>query len=243
VGRKWENIKRSKGKLDQARGATFSRITKDIMKAAKEGGADPEANFRLKLALQRAREANMPWENVERAIARATGQVEGVRYEELVYEGYGPGGVAIMMNIVTDNRNRTAGDVRHLFTKYGGNLGETGCVSWMFTKKGIVEIERASTQVTEDDLLMLVLDAGAEDLKTTEETFEITTDPDTLDDVLRALERAGIHASRAETAMIPNNTVDVTEENAEKLTKLLDALEEHDDIQNVYTNASFGDDA
>jgi YebC/PmpR family DNA-binding regulatory protein len=241
VGRKWENIKRSKGKLDQERGAVFSRIAKDLMKAAKEGGPDPEANFRLKTAIETARESNMPSDNIQRAIRRGAGLEEGTRYEEFVYEGYGPGGVAIMMNIMTDNRNRTAGDVRFIFTKNGGAMGETGCVGWMFTKKGIIEIDREQTDVTEDDLMMVVLDAGADDIKTEETHFEVTTAPESLEAVLRALHAAKIPVVRGETAMIPNTTVEVTEENAEKLGRMLDLLEANDDVQNVYSNAQFPD--
>lgn len=241
MGRKWENIKRSKGKLDQERGAVFSRIAKDLMKAAKEGGPDPEANFRLKTAIEAARESNMPSDNINRAIRRGAGLEEGTRYEEFVYEGYGPGGVAIMMNIMTDNRNRTAGDVRFIFTKNGGAMGETGCVGWMFTKKGIVEIDREQTDITEDDLMMVVLDAGADDIKTAETHFEVTTAPETLEAVLRALHAAKIPVVRGETAMIPNTTVEVTEENAEKLGRMLDLLEANDDVQNVYSNAQFPD--
>ena len=239
MGRKWENIKRSKGKLDQERGAVFSRIAKDIMKAAKEGGPDPEANFRLKTAIESARQSNMPADNITRAIRRGAGLEEGTRYEEFVYEGYGPGGVAIMMNIMTDNRNRTAGDVRFIFTKNGGAMGETGCVGWMFTKKGIVEIDREETKITEDDLMMVVLDAGADDIKTTEYHFEVTTAPESLEAVLRALHAAKIPVVRGETAMIPNTTVEVSGDNAEKLGRMLDLLEENDDVQNVYSNAQF----
>jgi YebC/PmpR family DNA-binding regulatory protein len=241
VGRKWENIKRSKGKLDQERGAVFSRIAKDLMKAAKEGGPDPEANFRLKTAIETARESNMPSDNIQRAIRRGAGLEDGARYEEFVYEGYGPGGVAIMMNIMTDNRNRTAGDVRFIFTKNGGAMGETGCVGWMFTKKGIVEIDREQTNITEDDLMMVVLDAGADDIKTADTHFEVTTAPESLEAVLRALHAAKIPVVRGETAMIPNTTVEVTEENAEKLGRMLDLLEANDDVQNVYSNAQFPD--
>jgi len=241
VGRKWENIKRSKGKLDQERGAIFSRIAKDLMKAAKEGGPDPEANFRLKTAIEAAREANMPADNIHRAIRRGAGLEEGARYEEFTYEGYGPGGVAIMMNIMTDNRNRTAGDVRHIFTKHGGAMGETGCVGWMFTKKGIVEIDREQTDITEDDLMMIVLDAGADDIQTSDSLFEVTTAPESLEAVLRALHAAKVPVVSGETAMFPNTTVEVTGEHADKLGRMLDLLEENDDVQNVYSNARFPD--
>lgn len=241
LGRKWENIKRGKAKLDAARGATFSRVTKDIMKAAKDGGPDPEANWRLKAAILAAREVNMPSDNIQRAIQRAAAQGEGSRLEEFAYEGYGPGGVAVMMNVVTDNRNRTAADVRHAFTKHGGSLGETGCVGWMFTKKGLVTIDRSQTGLPEDDLMLMALEAGAEDLQTTDETFEITTAPEDLDRVVRALMAARIPIALGETALVPNNTVEVAGETADKLVRLLEYLEEHDDIQNVYSNADIAE--
>lgn len=241
MGRKWENIKRSKGKLDQVRGATFSRVAKDLMKAAKEGGADPEANIRLKTAIEKARAVNFPTDKIQGAVQRGAGLIDGIRYEEFAYEGYGPGGVAVMMHISTDNRNRTAADVRHIFTKNGGSMGETGCVGWMFTKQGIVEVDRTRTAIGEDDLMMLVLEAGADDLKVDEESFEITTAPEALDSVLRALAAAKIPVERGETAMIPTNTVEISGDNAEKLFKMLDLLEEHDDVQNVYTNADIAD--
>lgn len=241
LGRKWENIKRGKGKLDQERGATFSRVAKDIMKAAKEGGADPENNIRLKTAVLKAREVNMPNDNIQRAILKGAGLLEGARYEDLTYEGYGPGGVAVMLQIVTDNRNRTAADVRSAFTKNGGAMGETGCVGWMFAKKGVVEVDRAATKVTEDQLMEIVLEAGADDLVTHEDIFEIITAPEALDDVLRALEKAKVPVSRGESTMVAANTVEIAGENAEKLIKLLDVLESNDDIQNVYTNADIAD--
>lgn len=241
MGRKWENIKRSKAKLDQQRGATFSRITKDIMKAAREGGPDPESNFLLKAALAAARKANMPNENIQRAIARGAGLDSAERLEEIVYEGYGPGGVAIMMNIVTDNRNRTAGEVRHIFSKHGGSLGETGCVGWMFRKRGVIEIDRSETQIGEDDLMMIALDAGADDLVTTEEAYEIYTPPESLNQVLKELEAAGVPVEKGEIAMVPTTTVNVTGEAADQLLRLLELLEDHDDVQNVYTTAEISE--
>jgi YebC/PmpR family DNA-binding regulatory protein len=243
LGRKWQNIKYSKGKTDQERGALFSRVTKDVMKAAKEGGPDPESNIRLKTAIIAARKANMPNDNIQRAIQRGSGQVDGVRYDEITYEGYGPGGVAVMLHIVTDNRNRTAADVRHAFSKSGGSLGETGCVGWMFAKKGLIEIDRSQTQVTEDELMMLALEAGADDLQASDETFELTSAPETLDAVLRALESAGIPVERGETAMVPTNMTAVGEEHVEKLLRMLETLEEHDDVQSVYSNAELPDEA
>lgn len=241
MGRKWENIKRGKARLDAAKGATFSRLAKDIMKAAKEGGPDPGANIRLKTAVQSARESNMPTLNIERAIAKGAGLVEGVRYEHTVYEGYGPGGVAVTLNIVTDNRNRTAADMRHIFSKHGGNLGETGCVSWMFNKVGKIEIDRSRAGIGEDDLMMLVLEAGAEDLQATPEQFEITTAPEHLDAVLVALEQAKVPVERGELTMVPTTTALVQGEVAEKLLKMLDLLEEHEDVETVYTNAEVAD--
>lgn len=236
MGRKWQNIKYSKGKADQERGAIFSACSKDIMKAVKEGGPDPEANFRLKVAIQRARQENMPNENIQRSIDRAMGAGEG-RLEEVVYEGYGPGGVAVMLNIVTDNRNRTAADVRHAFTKNGGALGETGCVGWMFARRGQVIIDRSQTKATEDDVMMVALEAGADDVITDEESFEILTAPEALNDVLKALEAAKIPVESGETAMIPSTHTALQGENVEKMLKLLDVLESHDDIQSVYHNA------
>jgi YebC/PmpR family DNA-binding regulatory protein len=236
VGRKWQNIKYSKGKADHERGAVFSACSKDIMKAAKDGGPDPEANFRLKVAIQRARTENMPNENIQRSIDRAMGAGEG-RLEEVVYEGYGPGGVAVMLNIVTDNRNRTAADVRHAFTKGGGALGETGCVGWMFARRGQVIIDRSQTKATEDDVMMVALDAGADDVIADAETFEILTAPEALNEVLKALEAAKIPVESGETAMIPSTYTAIEGENAEKLMRMLEVLESHDDIQSVYHNA------
>jgi len=241
MGRKWENIKRGKGKLDQARGATFSRVAKLILKAAKEGGPDPEANIRLKTAISAARAFNMPSDNIQRAILKGSGQLEGARYEEFAYEGYGPGGVAVLIQVMTDNRNRTAADVRHAFTKSGGSLGENGCVGWMFQKKGLVSVDRTATKTSEDAMLMLVLEAGAEDLHVSESHFEITTTPENLDPVLRALEAAAIPVEQGESSMIAATTVEVAGDQADKLIRLLETLEEHDDIQSVYSNAEILD--
>lgn len=233
---KWAQIKRTKAKVDAERGKIFSRLAKDIMSAARQGGGNPDGNLRLKIAIQKAKEANMPMENITRAIAKATGQLEGARFEEIIYEGYGPGGVAIMMEIATDNRNRTAADVRQYFNKYGGNLGETGSVGWMFDKKGVIRIDRAATRATEDDVLAAVLEAGAEDVRTDAETFEVLCAPEDLEAVLGALETAGIPVDAADTQLLPKTTVEVTGEAAQKLFKLLEALEELDDVQNVYAN-------
>lgn len=238
---KWANIKHKKEKTDKEKGKAFTRVTREIMVAAREGGPDPNANFRLRMAIDKAREVNMPNENIQRAIKRGTGEIEGADYEEITYEGYGPGGVAILLNILTDNRNRTAGDIRYLFSKHGGNLGESGCVSWMFEQKGLILVERSGTNLSEDDLMMVALDAGAEDLEASEEGFEITTAPEDLDHVKKALEEHGVRVESAETTMIPKTTVAVSGKEAAQLAKLIDALDEHDDVQNVYTNSDMNE--
>lgn len=238
---KWAQIKRSKAKIDAQRGKLFSRLSKDIMSAVRQAGPNPDGNLRLKIAIQNAKDANMPAENIQRAILKASGQLEGARMEEAIYEGYGPGGVAIMMEIATDNRNRTAADVRAYFNKLGGNLGETGSVGWMFDKKGVVAIDRSQTRVTEDDLLAAVLEAGAEDIRTSDDRFEVICAPEDLEAVLKALEAAGIPVDEAGTQMLPQTTVTVAGETAQRLVRLLEALEDLDDVQNVYSNADFPD--
>ncbi|BDG60812.1 YebC/PmpR family DNA-binding transcriptional regulator [Caldinitratiruptor microaerophilus] len=233
---KWAQIKRTKAKNDAERGRLFSRLAKDILSAARAGGGNPDANLRLKVAIEKAREANMPVENIERLIARATGQAGGSAYEEVVYEGYGPGGVAILMEILTDNRNRTAADIRSIFNKHGGSLGESGSVAWMFARKGVIRVNRAENDITEDDLLAVVLDAGAEDLRAEDDAFEITTAPDDLDGVLRALERAGVKVEEGKVQRVPVTTVEVSGETARRLLRLLEVLDQNDDVQNVYAN-------
>lgn len=232
---KWANIKHKKGKIDAIRGKITTKIGREITVAARIGGGDPTGNMRLKLALQKAKENNIPKENIQRAIQKGIGALDGSNYDELTYEGYGPGGVAIIVDIMTDNRNRTAADMRHLFTKYGGNLGESGCVSWMFKKKGLFVIEK-ETGIDEEELMMIVLDAGAEDMKTQEEEFEVTVEPEGFDKVQAALEQNNIKTSVAEITMVPDTTVELSGENAEKLLKLVEMLEEHDDVQEVYGN-------
>ncbi|MFZ5596477.1 MAG: YebC/PmpR family DNA-binding transcriptional regulator [Bacillota bacterium] len=232
---KWATIKRKKAKVDAARGKIFTQLSKEIILAAKQGGGDPEKNLRLKNAVVKAKEANIPNENIQRAIMKGTGELGGGKYEEVVYEGYGPGGVAVMIEAMTNNRNRTAGEIRHLFSKNGGNLGETGCVSWMFEKKGLIVVEKESG-IDEDDLLMAALDAGADDVRSEEDVFEITTDPDSYESVRDSLEARGIVLSEAQISMIPKNTVKVEEAQAEQVFRLLDALEELDDVNDVYSN-------
>lgn len=233
---KWAQIKRTKAKEDLERGRLFSRLAKDIMTAARQGGGNPEGNLRLKIAIERAREANMPNENIQRAILKGTGQLPGAKYEEIIYEGYGPGGAAIMMEILTDNRNRTAADIRSIFNKCGGNLGESGSVSWLFQKKGIIRIDRSRCRLGEDDLLAIVLDAGAEDLRTEEEAFEVQTAPEDLDRVLQALQAHQVEVEEGKVQLVPTTTVELRGENAQKMLKLMDLLEENDDVQNVYSN-------
>lgn len=231
---KWANIKHKKQKEDKLRGKLFGKLTREIIVAAKEGGGDINANFRLRTAVERARVANMPMDNIERAIKRGTGELDGANYEEFTYEGYGPAGVAILMNIATDNRNRTAGEIRHILDKHGGNLGESGCVSWMFSQKG--ELAVAKEGVDEDELMLAAVEAGAEDVETDDEEFLVYTAPGDLQKVKEALAEAGYVVSRAEVTMIPSNYVELNKEEAERVLKLMDVLEEHDDVQAVYAN-------
>jgi YebC/PmpR family DNA-binding regulatory protein len=233
------NIKHKKGKADALKGQVFTKLGRELIVAVKMGGGpNPDANFRLKIAVQKAKAANMPNDNIQRAIQKAAGEQDANNYEELVYEGYGPGGVAIMISILTDNRNRTAGDIRHIFAKNGGNMGETGCVGWMFKQKGVLTIEKETLSLSEDDLLLLALDKGAEDVKTDDEdVIEIFTDPADFQSAKEGLEEEGIEFSSAEVSMIPDTTVEVTDpEQARLLVRLMDYLDEHDDVQNTYTN-------
>lgn len=239
---KWANIKRTKAKVDAERGKAFSRVAKDIIAAARHGGGNPEANIRLKNAVLKAREVNMPADTIKRAIDKGTGNLPGVRYEEAVYEGYGPAGVAVLLEIMTDNRNRTAGEIRHIFSKHGGNLGESGSVGWMFAKKGVITIDRETNRIGEDDLMLVVLDAGADDMVTSPDTFEVITSAEALDGVLEALEKAGVTTESGEVRMVPSTTVEVRGDDARKLLKLVDLLEEHDDVQNVWVNFDIPED-
>jgi len=240
---KWSTIKRAKGKADAARGQLFTKLAREIIVAAKMGGPNPDGNFRLKTAIQKAKAANMPNENIQRAIQKGAGCLEGSDYEELVYEGYGPGGVAIMVSILTDNRNRTAGEIRHIFSKNGGNMGETGCVSWMFKQKGRLVLDKENVKMAEDDLILLALDHGAEDIKTEDEDeYEILTVPEDFQKVKEGLEKEGLQFTQAEIAMIPETTVVVNDpEQARLLLRLMDYLEDHDDVQDTYTNFDIAD--
>lgn len=233
---KWSTIKRKKAKVDAQRGKVFTRLSREIIVAARQGGGDPESNVRLKTAVQKAREANIPNENIIRAIQKGAGGLAGSNYEEILYEGYGPGGVAIMIEIMTDNRNRTAGEIRYIFSRNGGSLGESGCVSWMFQEKGLILVDKAVNDVEEDDLMLLAIDSGAVDFRAEEDSFEITAEPEDFQKVRDALEGRGIKLSTAEITMVPKSTVKIEGKEAEQTIRLMDALEDHDDVQNVYAN-------
>ncbi|WP_314625347.1 YebC/PmpR family DNA-binding transcriptional regulator [uncultured Selenomonas sp.] len=235
---KWANIKRKKGANDAIRGKITTKIGREITIAVRMGGGDPTGNMRLKLALSKAKANNIPKDNIQRAIQKGLGAAEGSNYEELTYEGYGPAGSAIMLDILTDNRNRSAADVRHIFSKYGGNLGETGCVGWMFKQKAVFIVEKETFE-DEDELMSIVLEAGAEDLKAEDDVFEITADPADYEAIEAALGAKGIETASAEITMVPDTTVKLEGKDAEKMQSLIDALEENDDVQNVYSNYEF----
>ena len=233
---KWSTIKRKKSKIDAQRGKVFTKLAKEIIAAARRGGGDPEANIALKNAIARAKEANLPNDNIQRAVKRGSGEPGADNYEEITYEGYGPGGTAVMLEIMTDNRNRTAGEIRHFFSKYGGNLGETGCVSWMFDARGLLIVERSNLEMDADEFMLTALDAGAVDIKEEEDSFEVLTETSDLNKVSEVLEAERVKISHAEIAMLPKTTVTLDGKNEEQMEKLLEVLEEHDDVQNVYTN-------
>jgi YebC/PmpR family DNA-binding regulatory protein len=233
---KWATIKRKKAKTDQQRGKVFTRIAKEIILAARRGGADPEGNASLKAAIMRAKEANIPNDNIMRAVQKGAGETGGANYEEITYEGYGPGGVAVMLDIMTDNRNRTAGEIRFIFSKNSGNLGETGCVAWIFEEKGIIVVEKAENELTEDDIMLEAIEAGAQDFSAEDDSYEIVCDPAGLQAVKESLEKAGVKIATAEVTLVPQNTVSLEGEKAELMIRLMDTLEDHDDVQNVYAN-------
>jgi len=238
---KWSTIKRKKGANDAKRGKIFTKLIKEITIAARMGGGDPEGNPRLRSAITAAKGENMPKENIDRAIKKGTGEMGGVIYEEIMYEGYGPGGVAVLVETMTDNKNRTVADVRHFFAKSGGNLGEFGCVAWMFDKKGTVSV--AKGVAAEDELMDLVLEAGAEDVVEEEDSYQIVTAPEAFNDVVDRLEKSGIKFSDANLAMVPKNSIEVTDEKtAKSLLRLLENLEDHDDVQKVHANFDVADD-
>jgi YebC/PmpR family DNA-binding regulatory protein len=238
---KWSTIKHKKGRADAKRGKLFTKIIREITVAAREGGGDPDANPRLRAAVTAAKAANMPADNIKRAIDRGTGDLEGVAYEEISFEGYGPGGVAVMLELLTDNRNRTTPEIRHLFSKFGGNLGENGCVSWLFTRKGLILVPR-SGEVDEDEIMELALEAGAEDLDTDDtDYYRIYTSPEDLHVVKESLEAAGQVVEAAQMEMEPSNTTRLEGQEAQKMIRLMEAFDDHDDVQNVWANFDIDD--
>jgi len=236
---KWSTIKRKKGAADAKRGKIFTKIIKEIIIAARSGGGDMNANPRLRTAILAAKAENMPRDNIDRAIKKGTGELEGVNYEEFTYEGYGPGGVAMLLEVLTDNKNRTVAEVRHIFSKQNGNLGEAGCVSWVFEKKGLISFDK--TGVDEDRLIEVALDAGALDVKDTGKEFDVTTPPGTFEEVKKKLETTGFKSTYGEVTMVPQTTVRLSGKEAEQMLRLMEGLEDSDDVQKVYANFDIAD--
>ncbi len=236
---KWSTIKRKKAAVDAKRGKIFTKLIKEITVAARTGGGDPDTNPRLRLAVDNAKSVNMPQDNIERAIKKATGELEGVSYSEITYEGYGPSGVAILVESMTDNKNRTVAEVRHIFSKYGGSMGESGSVAWMFERKGVITLP--SQGKSEDEIFEIILEAGADDLTAEDDFFEVTTSLESFEPVRKSLAETGLEIDNASLQWIAKNTTPVSGEISEKVIKLIDMLEDSDDIQNVYTNADFQD--
>lgn len=236
---KWATIKRKKAAIDAKRGKMFTRLIKEITIAARHGGGDPDGNPRLRLAVDNAKAANMPADNIERAIKKATGELEGAQYHEVIYEGYGPGGSAIMAEAATDNKNRTTAEIRHVFSKYHGTMGELNSVAWMFERKGIITVKRDGK--SEDDMMELIIDAGADDLVTEEEFFEVKTTIETFESVRKFLTGKKLEIENASLQWVAKNHLSVNGEHSEQLMKLIEAIEECDDVQNVFTNADFVD--
>lgn len=233
---KWHNIRRHKGAQDVKRGKIFMRHAKFVYQAAKEGGGDPDTNPALRLAIEKARAENMPNDNINRAIQKATGTLEGASYEEMTYEGYGPNGVAVIVNVLTDNRNRTASEVRHAFSKHGGNLGESGCVSFMFERKGYIVILNKDGQIDEDELTLEAIEAGAEDIEFEAGVFEIYTSPSNFESVCKHLEQSGYDLEEKEITLVPQTYSSLEEEEKDKVQELVDMLEELEDVQEVHHN-------
>lgn len=236
---KWATIKRKKAATDSARGKIFTKVIKEITISARDGGGDPDANPRLRLAIQTAKSNNMPQDNITRAIKKGTGELEGVRYEEITYEAYAPGGVAVIIESVTDNKNRTVAELRHLISKKNGNLAESGAVAWMFERKGVVNVEKEN--VNEDDLMEVILDAGADDLKAEGDYFEVTSSIENFEKVRKAIEDKSYKIESASLQYIAKDLLTVEGKNAEEVIRFIEAIEEYDDVQNVYTNADFTD--
>lgn len=236
---KWSSIKHKKGAVDAKRGKIFTKIIKEISVAARLGGGDPDGNPRLRTAIASAKTENMPKENIERAIKKGTGELEGVHYEESVCEGYGPNGVAMLVELMTDNKNRTMAELRHAFTRNNGNIGTTGCVAWIFDKKGLLSFDK--DKVDEEKLMEVVLDAGAEDINDEGTTLEVITDPNDFEKVKETVDKSGMQYVFAKVTMVPQNTVKLEEKEAEQALKLIEALEDSDDVQNVYANFDISD--
>ncbi len=232
---KWHTIKHKKGAADAKRGKVFTRIIKELTVAARGGGGDPDSNPRLRTIIAEAKSVNMPADNIKRAIQRGTGELPGVSYEEVTYEGYGPGGAALIIEVLTDNRNRTVGELRHLLTKYGGNLGEANSVAWMFHKKGYIVVDK--TKASEDALMAAALDKGADDLRDDGDNWEVVSPPDAFQDVLEAIKALGIEPDAAEIAMLPQNYVKLEGKPAQQMIRLMEAAEEHEDTKKVWSNA------
>ena len=233
---KWHNIQAKKGKAAAARGKIFTKLGRELLIAVKQGGPDPAGNSKLKDVIAKCKAANMPNDTINNAIKKASGEGNTATYEEITYEGYGPNGVALIVEANTDNKNRTAADVRHAFDKAGGNLGTSGCVSYMFNKKGVIVIEKATTSMDEEELMMIALDAGAEDFEASEEIYEITTEPTDFSEVREKLEETGLSFLEAEVQMVPTTTVQLDEHGAEKMERLIERLEDLDDVSEVYHN-------
>ncbi|MBF0099551.1 MAG: YebC/PmpR family DNA-binding transcriptional regulator [Desulfobacterales bacterium] len=236
---KWSSIKHKKGANDARKGKVFTKLIKEITVAARMGGGDPQTNPRLRLAIQAAKSENMPKDNLERAIKKGTGELEGMVYEEITYEGYGPGGAAVLVDSLTDNKNRAVADIRHIFSKHGGNLGSTGCVAWMFSKKGIILTQNKS--IDENVVMEAAIEAGAEDVREENDHYEIITAPEDLDQVKTGIEKATIQCASSEVTMLPKTTTFLSGKDAEQMYKLMEKLEDCDDVQKVYTNADIPD--
>ena len=238
---KWKNIAHRKGRQDASRGHMFTRLCRDVYVAVRRGGANPDVNYALKVALEKARAGSVPNDTLQRTIGKALGNVEGVVYEEFIYEGYGPGGFAVMLELSSDNRNRTAAEVRHLFARHGGNLGETGCVAWMFARKGLLTVAKESLGLSADDLTLLALEGGADDVEETDEEFLLYVDLEAASALEETLRGAGAAFEGARVAHVPSTMLTVPQEDEERASALLALLEEHDDVQSVWTNAEFAD--
>ena len=236
---KWASIKHKKAALDAKRGKIFTKVIRELAVAARMGGGDPDSNPRLRKAVNDAKGVNMPADNIKRAIMKGTGELEGVTYDEISYEGYGPGGVAIFLEVLTDNKNRAVSEMRHIFSKNGGNIGESGCVAWMFNRKGYLVVEKSKS--SEDDLLDIILEAGAEDLREDGSNYEIFTPPDKYEAVVEALEKSEIEIAASNLGQIPQNYVKLEGKQAQQLLRLMEELEDHDDVQNVWANFDIDD--